>query len=134
MPRPFLRLAFVLFTSGFVSLIVLADRGGAGRLWDFVGWIPRGDKLGHLLLVGTLSWLLNLMLEEGRDPARRPRLLPGCAILLVVMTLEEGSQAFIPHRSFDPFDWLANVAGIFGGGMLARMRGGGTRATAARGG
>jgi len=133
MARPFLRLVFVLFTSGFVSLIVIADRGGAGDLWDFVGRIPGGDKLGHLVLVGALSLLVNLMLEGRRVPACRPRILMGSAILLVVMTLEEASQAFIPHRSFDPLDGLANVAGIFGGGLLARMRRGTAREATARG-
>jgi VanZ family protein len=134
MPRLFLRLVFVLFTSGFVSLIVVADRGGAGHLWDFVGRIPCGDKLGHLVLVGTLSLLLNLMLEGRRGPGRRPRILPGSVLLLVVMTLEEGSQAFIPHRSFDPLDWLANVIGIFCGEGLLRMLPGTARESPARGG
>jgi hypothetical protein len=132
MARLFLRLVFVLFTSGFVSLIVIADRGGAGRVWDLVGQVPCGDKLGHLVLVGTLSLLLNLVLDGRRAPGRRPRILLGSAILLVVMTLEEGSQAFIPHRSFDPCDWLANVIGIFCGEGLVRMLPGGLRASRAR--
>ena len=134
MPRLFLRLVFVLFTTGFVSLIVVADRGGAGHLWDFVGKLPCGDKLGHLVLVGTLSLLLNLLLEGRRAPGHRPRLLPGSAFLLVVMLLEEGSQAFIPHRSCDPLDGLANVIGILCGEGLVRMLPCSVRESAARGG
>lgn len=132
MPRLFLRLVFVLFTTGFVSLIVVADSGGAGRVWDFVGRVPCGDKLGHLVLVGTLSLLLNLLLEGRRAPGRCSRILLGSAVLLIVMTLEEGSQAFIPHRSFDPLDWLANVVGIFCGEGLVRMLPGGARESAPR--
>ena len=59
-----IRLAFVLFTSAFVSLIVLADRGQIGMIWEYVAKVPLGDKLGHLGLVGTLTVLLNLTLKR----------------------------------------------------------------------
>jgi hypothetical protein len=112
-----LRLAFFLFAAAFVSIIVLADRGMAGALWSFVGGVPFGDKLGHLGLVGTLTVLFNLNLN------RRPCgvLMLGSVIVLAGMTLEEGSQAFFPTRSFDGFDTLANVIGVLCGEGLVRM-------------
>jgi hypothetical protein len=121
MPRPLLRLAFVLFTTGFISIIVLADSGRAGGLWTFLGAFPGGDKLGHLGLVGTLSLLLNLLLEGRRAPYPCNRIMLGSLLLLVAMTLEEASQAFIPHRNFDLLDGLANIAGVFCGEGLVRM-------------
>ena len=112
-----LRFAFALFFTAFVSIIVIADRGEAGRMWEFVGKVPCGDKLGHLLLVGTLTVLLNLNLK------RRPcgLLMLGSVVVLAGMTLEEGSQMFFPQRSFDGFDALANVVGVICGEGLVRM-------------
>ncbi|MCW1921622.1 hypothetical protein OKA05_03600 [Luteolibacter arcticus] len=112
-----LRLAFILFASAFVSLIVLADRGQIGHIWTFIAMVPLGDKLGHLGLVGTLTVLLNLQLKR-REAAP---LMLGSLIVLAGMMLEEGSQYFIPVRSFDGFDALANLIGVLCGEGLVRM-------------
>ena len=121
MPRLLLRITFVLFTTAFLSIIVIADRGRADLFWHVVGRVPCGDKLGHLGLVGTLSFLLNLLLEGRRAPGRWSAMMLGSLLLLVFMTLEEASQAFIPHRSFDLLDGLANIIGVFCGEGLVRM-------------
>jgi len=112
-----IRLAFVLFASAFVSLIILADRGGIGVIWEYVALIPFGDKLGHLGLVGTLTVLLNLTLKHRKAG---PMML-GSLIVLTGMMLEEGSQFFIPVRNFDGFDALANIVGVLCGEGLVRM-------------
>jgi polysaccharide biosynthesis protein VpsQ len=112
-----IRLAFVLFTSAFVSLIVLADRGQIGKIWEFVGMVPFGDKFGHLGLVGTLTVLSNLALKRRKAGP----LMLGGLIVLTGMMLEEGSQYFIPVRSFDGFDALANLVGVLCGEGLVRM-------------
>ncbi len=121
MPRLLLRITFVLFTTAFLSIIVIADRGHADLFWNLVGRVPCGDKLGHLGLVGTLSFLLNLLLEGRRAPGRWSPMMLGSLLLLVFMTLEEASQAFIPCRSFDLLDGLANIIGVFCGEGLVRM-------------
>ncbi len=121
MHRLLLRITFVLFTTAFLSIIVIADRGHADLFWNLVGRVPCGDKLGHLGLVGTLSFLLNLLLEGRRAPGRWSPMMLGSLLLLVFMTLEEASQAFIPHRSFDLLDGLANIIGVFCGEGLVRM-------------
>jgi len=112
-----IRLVFVLFTSAFVSLVVLADRGEIGKIWEFIGMVPFGDKLGHLGLVGTLAVLLNLQLKRRKAG---PMML-GSLIVLIAMTLEEGSQYFFPARSFDGYDALANLVGVLCGEGLVRM-------------
>jgi glycopeptide antibiotics resistance protein len=112
-----LRLVFVLFASAFVSLIVLADRGQIGQLWAFVGMVPLGDKLGHVGLVGTLTVLLNLQLKRRKAGP----LMLGSLIVLAGMMMEEGSQFFIPVRSFDGFDALANLVGVLCAEGLVRM-------------
>ena len=112
-----IRHAFVLFASAFVSLIVLADRGRIGVIWELVAMVPLGDKLGHLGLVGTLTVLLNLTLKRRKAGP----LMLGSVFVLVGMMLEEGSQYFIPARSFDGFDALANLVGVLCGEGLVRM-------------
>lgn len=121
MPRLLLKITFVLFTTAFLSIIVIANRGHADLFWDLVGRVPCGDKLGHLGLVGTLSFLLNLLLEGRPAPGRWRAMMLGSLLLGVFMTLEEASQAFIPHRSFDLLDGLANIIGVFCGEGLVRM-------------
>lgn len=121
MPRLLLRIIFVLFSTAFLSIIAIADQGRADLFWGIVGRIPCGDKLGHLGLVGTLSFLLNLLLAGRPAPGRFGPMMLGSLLLLAFMTLEEASQAFIPHRSFDLLDGLANVIGVFCGEGLVRM-------------
>jgi hypothetical protein len=122
-PRLLLCLTFVLFTTAFLSIIVIviADRGRADLLWEIAGTVPCGGKLGHLGLVGTLCFLLNLMLHGRPAPGLWGGMMLGSLLVLVFMTLEEASQAFIPHRSFDLLDSLANIVGVFCGEGLARM-------------
>ncbi len=121
MPRLLVRLAFLLFAAGFVSILVIANRGRADLFWQLVGTVPCGDKLGHLGLVGTLAFLLNLVLDRRRAFRSGNGLMLGSLLVLVFMTLEEASQAFIPCRSFDLVDGLANVVGVFCAEGLLRM-------------
>lgn len=112
-----IRLAFFIFATAFASLIVAADHGQIGHVWSFVAKIPFGDKLGHLGLVGTLTVLMNLHLKRRMAGP----VMHGSLIVLVFMLLEEGSQYFIPARSFDGFDALANLVGVICGEGLVRM-------------
>lgn len=112
MNRNLLRLVLVAFTACFISIITIANRGNAEGIWTIVGTVPYGDKWGHLVLVGTLSLLLNSVWNGKPAPWRFHRVMFGSLLLAIVMTLEEGSQAFIPSRSCDGLDWLANMLGI----------------------
>jgi polysaccharide biosynthesis protein VpsQ len=116
-----LRLVFVIYAIAFIGIIVAADRGKGSWMWDFVGAIPLGDKLGHLVLVGTLSLLLNSVLGKRRAPWRLRFMMLGSLLLLVGMSLEEASQCLNANRTCDLFDWLANVAGITVGQMLLQF-------------
>lgn len=102
-------------------IIFLADRKGTRYLLNFVGNIPYGDKLGHFLLMGIFSLLLNLVLDAKIIKIGKIRYLLGSLIVLVVVTLEEFSQIFISGRSFDWGDLIFDYAGIFLFGELARF-------------
>ena len=116
---------FVLvgYSLAFVAVIIAANAGLGSEVWSFVGEIPLGDKLGHLLLVGTLSLLFNCVLGGRRAPGRLRSVMLGSLLVFVGMTLEEASQCFNPHRNCDPYDWLANVLGIAIGEVIIRFSG-----------
>ena len=95
---------------------MIADRGIGTPWWSFIERIPFGDKLGHLGLIGTMSFLCNLAF-----PSRK---LAGLItvttlILLIALSLEELSQGWIKGRHLDLFDWLADLVGLAIGQLLA---------------
>lgn len=112
MKRKIPMIAALFFIATFLSIIVIANRGEGGNWWAFINEIPFGDKVGHLGLVGTLSLLCNLAFQP-RGKSRIQRwITPTTLVLFILLTLEEISQAFQPYRTCDPFDWLADIAGL----------------------
>lgn len=73
---------------------------------------PPLDKLAHLLAFGTLAWLLDLALQRNLPglPLYRRHLLVFLAVALYAAT-DEWHQYYVPGRSCDPFDWLADATG-----------------------
>ena len=106
------RIAALAFIAFMITIITLADRGEGSRWWGFIERIPYGDKVGHLGLIGTLSLLCNLAIPP-RSYAFLPRFITlTTMVLLALLSLEELAQAFIPTRTCDFFDWLADLAGL----------------------
>ena len=113
------RIAACAFITFFIVIVVIADRGQGNQWWAFINGIPNGDKLGHVVLIGTLSLLCNLAIRaRPRGKLARWITLP-TLILLVLLSLEELAQAFIPTRTCDFFDWLADLAGLALGQVAA---------------
>lgn len=117
--RILLRLLAGCFILFMLLIVTIANRGEGGDWWSFLQHIPYGDKLGHVGLMGTLCLLCNLAVTP-----RRFRFLPITVtrvtfILFALITLEELSQAFIPARSCDLLDWLADLAGLTLGQVAA---------------
>lgn len=112
MKRHLICLAAVAFIVFFITIVRIADRGEGDQWWAFINHIPYGDKVGHLGLVGTLALLCNLAMPP-RPGTRLTRFITlATLVLLVLLSLEELSQAFIPTRTCDFFDWLADLAGL----------------------
>ena len=111
--------AAIAFIAFLVIVIIIADRGEGGEWWAFIQNIPYGDKVGHLGLIGTLSLLCNLAFHP-RQPKWLPRWITLVTlILLVILSLEEIVQAFLPHRTCDLGDWLADLVGLAIGQSIA---------------
>jgi VanZ family protein len=104
----------------FAVLVILADLRGTRHLLDFVGGIPFGDKIGHFILIGIFSLLVNLSLGAKTRRSGGLNFPVGSLIVSAIVTIEEFSQLFVGGRSFDINDLLADYLGIFVFGRIAR--------------
>lgn len=100
---------FILF---LLLVITLANRGEGDPWWSFIHHIPFGDKVGHIGLFGTLGFLCNLAFPSRRFGGNPFIVTKTTLVLLALITVEELSQIFIPSRSFDIIDWLADLVGL----------------------
>ncbi|MBN1454194.1 MAG: VanZ family protein [Anaerolineales bacterium] len=110
-------LVFALF---IIAIIVAANTDSLPfalkRLYRF----PGGDKVGHFILFGILSFLLNksaLILLPRRDSARVT--LTMSLLLAILIGLEEWSQSLFPSRTMSLIDLIASYAGVFVFALLA---------------
>jgi VanZ family protein len=80
---------------------------------------PHADKIVHFVCFGALSaaWAFWFSLETWKNRKWR------CALLCVLFTslygfLDEFHQSFVPGRSADILDWIADTAGAFPGSLI----------------
>jgi VanZ family protein len=102
----------VFFGLFILAVIILADTGHLGFL-HAVYDVPLGDKAGHLILFGLLSFVVNLSVFEARPNAdfRRDAIIAS-SILALLMAFEEFSQLWFPTRKFDLLDLAAGYLGV----------------------
>jgi hypothetical protein len=118
--RPLAILAAVGFIIFFIWIVGIANSGNGSLWWSFLDRIPFGDKLGHLGLIGTMSFLCNLAFPSRRCGFPLRFITLTTFILLILLSMEELSQGFIKTRHLDFYDWLADLAGLGTGQFLAR--------------
>ena len=116
-----MKILLIVYILVLAVIIFLADRRGTRYMLNFVGNIPYGDKLGHFLLMGGFSFLLNLVLNARTFRLWKFNYLLGSLIVLIVVTIEEISQMFVAGRTFDWSDLVFDFLGIFLLGELARF-------------
>jgi len=109
----------VLFALLIVAIIILADTDNLGFVKYFYDF-PNGDRVGHFVLYGILSFLVNLTLLRSL-PTRDPKRLALTLTLLLALAigLEEWSQSFIPARTADWVDLTFSYLGIAAGAWAA---------------
>jgi hypothetical protein len=113
------RLITALYVALLAGIVFLADHSEYHNLFGGVRRIPGGDKLGHFLLMGLFSFLLNASLSCRTVRVFFARVLLGSLIACAAVTLEELSQIFVRYRTFDPADLVFDYAGIWAFGRLA---------------
>ncbi|MDJ0842106.1 MAG: VanZ family protein [Acidobacteriota bacterium] len=114
-----LKWMIVSFVFFIACVIAVANLGYGESMFVFMEHVPAGDKIGHLLIMGFLSLLVNLgMNADTIELAGRP-VLKGSMAIFVAATAEEFTQLFLTHRTFDPGDLTCDYLGIFIFGRLA---------------
>ncbi len=108
---------FAAFLAFIIVVIYAANQRLARGFFGLVQSFPLGDKAGHFVLMGTLAFLLNRALACRTIP---PGVQLGGAIVAVFVVAEEISQRWLPSRSFDYGDLVADFLGIALAGWLAR--------------
>jgi VanZ family protein len=112
----------ILFALFIIFIIVLADLGMLDVL-SFANRIPYGDKIGHFVLYGILTLLLDLTLFRAL-PTRRPNWIAFFVglVLALAIGLEEYSQKFFASRTFSLADLAASHLGVIFFSWVALIR------------
>ena len=108
-PRVFLPLSFFIFIS---YIIFLADTANYNFAFSLVGNIPYGDKIAHAGLYGIMALLLNFGLNFKQVKHFGVSLQLGALLVFIFAGLEELTQYYIPSRTFDLGDLLADFIGV----------------------
>jgi VanZ family protein len=118
--QKWLLVATALFSLLIVAIVVGANADMLPRPLERFYNFPGGDKAGHFILFGILSFLLNrsaLALFPKRTSARL--ILTVSLLLAILIGLEEWSQSLFPARTMDLSDLLASYAGVAAFALLA---------------
>jgi len=112
--KKLLILATVLFSLFIIGIVIRADAGHFPQPLKYFYDFPGGDKAGHFILFGFLSFLLNkgaLVFFPDRPPVRL--VLTVSLLLSILIGLEEWSQSLFPARTMSLIDLGASYLGVF---------------------
>ncbi len=107
-----MRILTTLFVLFIIAIIILADTGNLGILRTLTAHDL--DKVGHFVLYGILTLLLDLTFLQSDRFKPRPGLLVFrmALILSLLIGLEEYSQRFFPARTVDLVDLACSYLGV----------------------
>ncbi|MFT7560472.1 MAG: VanZ family protein [Flavobacteriales bacterium] len=108
----FIRALAVAFTVFIIWVIVLADTGKVASVFGSFHSLRYSDKIGHFLLFGFLSLIINAALRFRSFTCLKLRLYTGTVAVSIFVVLEELSQHYFPNRTLDIYDLAADAAGI----------------------
>ena len=117
-----MKLTAIIFAILLIILVTLANLGLGSSFYTLINFIPGGDKTGHFLLFGFMSYFLNSALNGKMINFYSIKVLKGSLILMLVITIEELSQYFIPSRTFSWLDLTASYLGVYIFGVLSTYR------------
>lgn len=111
----------VFFFFFILWIIYLANSGMRSIFFDFVKSFPLGDKLGHFVLFGTLTFLSIVVLKFRRFKFGKLQVYYGAFFVIIFVILEEFSQKYLSTRTFDFVDLIADLMGIISASILANL-------------
>jgi VanZ family protein len=108
-----------IFIVLLILIVIVANLGLSPQFFPFIYQIPWGDKLGHFILMGLLSFLLNMITNAPRIQVFSLDILKISLIVMIIVTIEEFSQLILKYRGFSPLDLIFDYTGIFIFGRFA---------------
>ncbi|NQZ90179.1 MAG: VanZ family protein [Colwellia sp.] len=107
---------------GFIAWIIyLANTAQNSVFFEFVASIPNGDKLGHFCLFGLLTLGANFAFKLKCITLMSSNIYIGSVVVFVLVLVEELSQYFIPNRTLDATDLLADFVGIITFSLITKF-------------
>jgi len=110
----------VLFFAFIIAIIILADNGSLPPFIRAIYDFENGDKLGHFILYGLLTFFVTQTFLSALPFKSRSWVTLSVGLILALgIALEEYSQRYFPSRTFDLVDLLASFLGVLVGGLVA---------------
>ena len=110
----------VLFFAFIIAVTVLADNGNIPPFIRSIYDFKNGDKLGHFILYGLLTFFITRTFLSALPSKSRSWVTLSVGLILALgIALEEYSQQFFSARTFDLVDLLASYLGVLAGGWVA---------------
>lgn len=111
----------LLFFLFICWIIFLADTDQENWIMKIGHSIRYGDKIGHFVLYGLLSFFINVGMSFRRIRIQKYYIFVGSAAVLLFAFIEEFTQLFLIHRNFDFIDMLFDVLGIASFSILSSI-------------
>jgi len=109
----------LLFTLFILVLIVWANTGNMPHALKIIYDFPSGDKAGHIILFGILSYLLNYSASSMLEGPPGSVVLRVSLFLIILVGFEEWTQQFLANRTSSWIDLAFSYSGIMIGAWLA---------------
>ncbi len=106
------RIVTVSYFFLIIYMIYIANEGIKNPYFDIILGLSYGDKWFHFVLFGVLTFMVNISLNLKRVCCFKINIYLGTLIVSSFVLIEEISQHFNPHRTFDLGDLAADVIGI----------------------
>lgn len=102
----------LLYASFILGVVLLADTGHLPRSLQYVHDLPHVDKLIHFSIFGSLALCINLTLAGNRRWSVARAIVTGSLLVVVLSTLDEGTNFLVSSRSWSLGDLAANYFGV----------------------
>lgn len=111
--------SFVFFIAFIITAVNLKWNLGC---IGYINYIPFGDKICHFLLIGTLTYFVNVLFDRKRIMLFTKPVLLGSLCVFTFISFEEASQFFLAHRNCEVLDLIANYLGVYVFSRIASKR------------
>ena len=95
-----------------VWIYIDANTGEYNTMIKVMKSLPHGDKMGHFILYGGLTLILNLTLGLRQVRIGYHDFLLGSVIILIITFIDEFTQIPQESRTFELLDMSSNLLGI----------------------